>query len=151
MTNTLDIIKTPCIGVCSTALGGSVCRGCKRFAHEVIDWNSYSFEQKLAVEQRLVGFLTQLVQNHIEIVDEDTLQWQLDHQPVNVPTHRNLYCQAFVLIKAGASQIGDTAQFGFKLTPYAKNAALADICEQIDEAFYALSVAHYERCFVNFA
>ena len=39
-------VKTPCIGVCSTGIGDSVCRGCKRFSHEVIDWNSYSQEQK---------------------------------------------------------------------------------------------------------
>ncbi|MEL0305883.1 MAG: DUF1289 domain-containing protein, partial [Halieaceae bacterium] len=41
-------IRTPCIGVCSTGVGDVVCRGCKRFAHEVIDWNGYSPEQKQA-------------------------------------------------------------------------------------------------------
>ncbi|MEC7008614.1 MAG: DUF1289 domain-containing protein, partial [Pseudomonadota bacterium] len=35
----LKPIKTPCIGVCSTGIGDSVCRGCKRFSHEVIHWN----------------------------------------------------------------------------------------------------------------
>ena len=55
---TLLTVKTPCIGVCSTALGGFVCRGCKRFAHEVIDWNGYSHEQKMAIEQRTTKFQT---------------------------------------------------------------------------------------------
>ena len=41
----LTPIRTPCIGVCSTGIGDAVCRGCKRFTHEVIDWNGYSTEQ----------------------------------------------------------------------------------------------------------
>ncbi|MCF8976542.1 DUF1289 domain-containing protein, partial [Pseudomonas edaphica] len=28
-------IKTPCVGLCSTVYGDLVCRGCKRFHHEV--------------------------------------------------------------------------------------------------------------------
>jgi hypothetical protein len=31
-------IKTPCVGLCSTVYGDLVCRGCKRFHHEVINW-----------------------------------------------------------------------------------------------------------------
>src|SRR5690554_3098075 len=92
----LPTIKTPCVGVCTTALGDDVCRGCKRYSHEVIDWNSYNNEQKLAIETRLVRLLTTIIQNKLFIVDEKKLQWQLDNQPVvNLPTHRNLYCQAF--------------------------------------------------------
>ena len=53
-------VKTPCIGVCSTGIGDSVCRGCKRFAHEVIDWNSYTPEQKDIVDRRL-GVLLELL------------------------------------------------------------------------------------------
>jgi predicted Fe-S protein YdhL (DUF1289 family) len=36
---------TPCIGVCSTGIGDVVCRGCKRYAQEVIHWNGYSEQQ----------------------------------------------------------------------------------------------------------
>jgi len=37
--------KTPCVGLCSTVFGDTVCRGCMRFVHEVIDWNKYNPEQ----------------------------------------------------------------------------------------------------------
>lgn len=38
---TMKDLRTPCIGICSTtSLGDRVCRGCKRYAAEVIDWNS---------------------------------------------------------------------------------------------------------------
>ncbi|MDH5171506.1 MAG: DUF1289 domain-containing protein, partial [Gammaproteobacteria bacterium] len=67
-------IKTPCIGVCSTGIGDSVCRGCKRFAHEVIDWNSYSPQQKAVVDKRLGDFLSQCVSNKLRVTDRALLQ-----------------------------------------------------------------------------
>ncbi|MEJ2131069.1 MAG: DUF1289 domain-containing protein, partial [Gammaproteobacteria bacterium] len=47
-------ISTPCVGVCSTVYGDLVCRGCKRYAHEVIEWNRYEPQQKREVWRRLV-------------------------------------------------------------------------------------------------
>lgn len=44
---------TPCAGRCSTVFGDQVCRGCRRFNHEVIDWNIYSTEQQMSIWQRL--------------------------------------------------------------------------------------------------
>ena len=40
--------RTPCVGICSTTYGDDVCRGCKRFIHEVINWNSFKPEEKEA-------------------------------------------------------------------------------------------------------
>lgn len=49
-----DPADSPCIGVCSaTALGDEICIGCGRTFQEVIDWNTYSDEQKIAINQRL--------------------------------------------------------------------------------------------------
>lgn len=45
--------RTPCVGVCSTTYGDLVCRGCKRFAHEIVDWNSYSDSQRAEITDRL--------------------------------------------------------------------------------------------------
>ncbi len=44
---------SPCIGVCSTTYGDLVCRGCKRFAHEVVQWNGYDHDQRDAIWRRL--------------------------------------------------------------------------------------------------
>ena len=44
---------SPCIGVCSTTYGDLVCRGCNRFAHEVVQWNAYDEDQRAAVWGRL--------------------------------------------------------------------------------------------------
>ncbi|MEM1432959.1 MAG: DUF1289 domain-containing protein [Pseudomonadota bacterium] len=45
--------RTPCVGVCSTTYGDLVCRGCKRFAHEIVDWNRYSDSQRAEIMERL--------------------------------------------------------------------------------------------------
>lgn len=143
--------RTPCIGVCSTALGGSVCRGCKRYAHEVIDWNRYSEPQKLAIEQRLTTFLTQAVQMKLEIVDVPLLQQQMARHTITLPLSRNIYCQAFVFCRAYASQISNPSAIGLLVKPVFQRVPLKTLCEQIDEEFYALSVAHFERSFVDFS
>ena len=66
-------VRTPCVGVCSTGIGDQVCRGCKRFAHEVVNWNGYSNDQRYLIAQRLEGFLAQVVSNKMLIVDEQRL------------------------------------------------------------------------------
>ena len=37
--------STPCLGICSTTFGDEVCKGCKRFAHEIVSWTKYSEEE----------------------------------------------------------------------------------------------------------
>ena len=38
--------STPCLGICSTTFGDEVCKGCKRFAHEIVSWTKYSLEER---------------------------------------------------------------------------------------------------------
>ncbi|OTG66734.1 DUF1289 domain-containing protein [Acinetobacter silvestris] len=52
---------TPCAGRCSTVFGDAVCRGCRRFNHEVIHWNTYNAEQRLVVWKRLDAQLDQIL------------------------------------------------------------------------------------------
>jgi uncharacterized protein len=52
---------TPCAGRCSTVFGDAVCRGCRRFNHEVIRWNTYTPEQHTAVWLRLDAQLDQIL------------------------------------------------------------------------------------------
>ena len=141
----LHPIKTPCIGVCSTGIGDSVCRGCKRFAHEVIDWNTYTEEQKRIIDDRLSNFLAICVANRFRIIDPNLLTWQLRVQNIRHHLHHDYYCNLFALLKAGAKQIKLPEQFGFEVLPYYRGERLSDLRDQIDEQFWALSLAHYER------
>ena len=138
-------VKTPCIGVCSTGIGDSVCRGCKRFSHEVIDWNAYTSEQKRVVDSRLAQFLSQCVRNKLEVTDRGLLSWQLDVQQVRHVAHHDEYCWVFSLLKAGAGQIQRTADYGFEVNLSFRALDLVQLRELIDQEFYVLSEAHYDR------
>ena len=142
----LDLpVKTPCIGVCSTGIGDSVCRGCKRFSHEVIDWNSYSPEQKRIIDQRLSGFLSQCVSNKLRVTDSALLRWQLEVQNVRFVERHDEYCWVFSLLKAGAGQIDNSSDYGFEVDIAYRDIPLAQLREQIDAEYLILSQAHYDR------
>ncbi|MCU4413530.1 DUF1289 domain-containing protein [Acinetobacter sp. WU_MDCI_Axc73] len=52
---------TPCAGRCSTTFGDNVCRGCRRFNHEIIRWNTFTSEQQLTIWKRLDSQLDQIL------------------------------------------------------------------------------------------
>ncbi len=138
-------VKTPCIGVCSTGIGDAVCRGCKRFCHEVIDWNGYTPQQKKIVDNRLSGFLSQCVSNKLQVTDKALLQWQLNVQQLAYNESHDEYCWVYSLIKAGASQIADSSEYGFMVDRLYHDTPLTELREMIDTEFFILSQAHYER------
>ncbi|WP_237064670.1 DUF1289 domain-containing protein [Microbulbifer guangxiensis] len=138
-------VRTPCIGVCSTGIGDDVCRGCKRFAHEVIDWNAYSEDQRRIIAERRESYLANAVRSQLEIVDRDLLLAQLRHQQIRFDEEQNPYCWVFELLRAGASQIENTLDYGLRPTAQARGVPLVELRRRIDEDFYGLSVAYYLR------
>ena len=141
-------VQTPCVGVCSTGIGDSVCRGCKRFDYEVIRWNSYDGSQKFSIDQRLDHLLSGVVANRLHIFDSQRLADQLKLQQVRYASYRDPYCWLHELLRAGASQKNDTQDYGFNRREREGQWTLLQLREQIDHEFYLLSVAHYERYIV---
>lgn len=138
-------VKTPCVGVCSTGIGDSVCRGCKRFAHEVIDWNAYAHEQRVIIAERLESFLGQIVSNCFQINDQALLLEQIKYQQIRFNEAKNPYCWVFDLLRAGASQITDLSIYGVSVLPKWRDHTLVQIRDEIEKDFYALSCAYYDR------
>ena len=94
-------VKTPCIGVCSTGLGDDVCRGCKRFQHEVLQWNSYSDSEKISVLNRLEILKTQIMESKVFVFDEVLLKDQLETLKIIFNPETNSYCWVFDLFRFG--------------------------------------------------
>lgn len=138
-------VRTPCIGVCSTGIGDNVCRGCKRFSHEVISWNAYTEDQRFMIAQRLELFLTQIVKTKFEVFDFKLLNNQLNAQQVRFEESQNAYCWLFALLKAGASQIEQPEHYGFRVLGEWRDLSLTQIREDIDAELFTLSSAHYDR------
>tara|TARA_B100000965_G_scaffold389112_1_gene394407 strand:+ start:366 stop:821 length:456 start_codon:yes stop_codon:yes gene_type:complete len=139
-------VKTPCIGVCSTGLGDDVCRGCKRFQHEVLQWNSYSDSEKISVLNRLEILKTQIMESKVFIFDEALLKNQLETLKIIFNPETNSYCWVFDLFRFASQSISDPSEFGFEIVTKETNNILI-LKKIIEEELFELSEAHYQRYF----
>ncbi|MBX8484879.1 DUF1289 domain-containing protein [Pseudomonas cichorii] len=140
-----QIIKTPCVGLCSTVYGDLVCRGCKRFHHEVVNWNGYNEDEKRAVWLRLEQLLVQVMAAKLEIFDVEKLRMQLVQRKIRFVAHQSEYCWAYQLIARGARVINQVEAYGFVLLPEFRDWGLPELRDAIDREFFLLSEAHYQR------
>ena len=138
--------STPCLGICSTTYGDNVCKGCKRFVHEVINWNKYSIPEKELVNHRLEEFKLTVLQDRFSITNSDLLASKLQENGINFNDALNPLTWVFDLLRAAGSQSLDLDQFG--ITSH-KNITLAELKNQIYTEFLELSEAHYDRYFFN--
>lgn len=138
-------IKTPCVGLCSTVYGGLVCRGCKRFDYEIIDWNRYDDQQRRAVWQRLELLLVQVMQAKLIIFDAALLRQQLGAHQIRYHEHASEYFWAYQLIGRGARYMQHIEAYGISLLPEYRDWSLLTLRDAIDQEFFLLSEAHYAR------
>jgi predicted Fe-S protein YdhL (DUF1289 family) len=138
-------IKTPCVGLCSTVYGDLVCRGCKRFHHEVINWNGYNDEEKYAVWLRLEVLLVQVMAAKVEVFDVDRLRLQLEQRKIRFVPRQSPYCWAYQLLARGSRVISQLEAYGMVLLPEFRDWSLPELRDAIDREFFLLSEAHYER------
>ena len=137
--------RTPCIGVCSTTYGDLVCRGCKRFAHEVVGWNGFADAQRHVVWTRLNRLLAESVRAYVTVVDERRLRSvapervpDADALPVEVVAFRTMLARPLPMAMLGlaARNPGDGSVD-----------ATRETVRWIDREFYTRSRAYYEASF----
>ena len=75
--------STPCLGICSTTYGDNVCKGCKRFVHEVINWNKYAVSEKELVNSRLESFKLTVLKDRFSVSNAELLATRLNDQGIN--------------------------------------------------------------------
>ncbi len=138
-------IKTPCVGLCCTVYGDLVCRGCKRYHHEVIHWNGYDEAQKHAVWVRLEQLLEQVMVAKLEVFDPLKLRQQLEQRKIRFVARQSEYCWAYQLIARGARVINNLEAYGVVLLPEFRDWDLPQLRDAIDREFFILSEAHYQR------
>ena len=137
--------STPCIGICSTALGDDVCRGCKRFTEEVIRWNGYSDAERAAVFARLDQLLVQSMQLKFAILDEQRLATQIRYQQIQCQFEKDPYCWLYDLLRQGAGQIQQLSEYGAEVHANWQNHSLLELKELIELDYYERSVNYYRR------
>ncbi|MCC5871471.1 MAG: DUF1289 domain-containing protein [Gammaproteobacteria bacterium] len=139
--------RTPCAGRCSTTYGDLVCRGCKRFAHEIVAWNRYDDAAKDAVWQRLLMLRDQVVAGRIEVLDRELLEAQLRQHRIVFAAADSDASRVWLLLQRGARHMRSLAGYGLRaIAPFDAMSPLA-LRDLIDSDYQRLSEAHYERYF----
>ena len=139
--------RTPCVGICSTTYGDDVCRGCKRFIHEVINWNSFNPEEKESVWKRLEKLKTLIMQSKISIINETLMEEKIEELQLKINSDLNSLSMAFEIVKLTSKSFDDLNEFGIKIVN--KDVSLIDLKEEIEKELYDLSMAHFNRYFVE--
>ena len=137
-------VRTPCVGICSTVFGDEVCRGCKRYQHEIIDWNSYDQSEKSFVLNRLESLKVQIMEPKVTVFDAKLLKSKLLEYKVKFDEESNPLCWVFDLLRTGSQSIQNTEDFGFSLSD-TDISELASLKKDMEEELFELSEAHYDR------
>ncbi len=129
-------IDTPCIGICSSVYGDPICRGCKRTALEVIEWNRYNSVQKELIYERLKAQISAVLFRYIEIQDAERLQEKIIQLNIRLHAHADSAEQAFHLLRLGANKIKDLSAYGLSIKPEFAELTLMNLFNQIDTQIY---------------
>jgi predicted Fe-S protein YdhL (DUF1289 family) len=90
-------VPSPCIGLCTTALGDDVCRGCARTRDEVDNWITYTEEQKAVIDRVLEETITTAVNSYVRITNPEKFHSAYDQLPPKY-NHRNNENKAYILL-----------------------------------------------------
>ena len=130
-----SVTDTPCIGVCSTIYGDMVCRGCKRFYDEIIDWNSFGDSEKLAVLARLNQLYETIVSQYLTVVDTALLEQKCQRFNIRIRSEFTAYSWAYQLLREGAEKIQDITKYGIELK--LTHANLKALYREMDNKLFA--------------
>ncbi len=136
--------STPCLGICSTTFGDEVCKGCKRFSHEIVSWTKYSLEEREIVNDRLEKFKVQILEQRFEIIDRHLFETKLEEKAINFNHSLDPLTWIFDLFRAAGSQSFDIEGFGIKQLREFDSKTIRD---EINKELLELSEAHHERYF----
>lgn len=143
-------VPTPCVGICSTTFGDVVCRGCRRYLHEVTDWNRYSDAQKRLIWQRLDSLLEQVLPMAFRIDDAELLQRQLEHYRIPHRSAAGPWAHLHALLRSTAKQLPDLGAFGVTRLDRS-GLSLVELREKLNADMHALASAYYEKDFLRAA
>jgi len=136
--------RTPCVGICSTTYGDLVCRGCKRFAHEIDGWNGFASDQRVLVWERLFKLREGAFLAHAEIADDDLVLTRAREFRVADLEALNSTNIAYEVVRRAGRETDLSALGIASLVPVESASALFQLIEQ---ELFARSLAQYEHDF----
>jgi len=138
--------STPCVGICSTTYGDLICRGCKRFAHEIVAWNAYSDDQRERVWNRLRALRDQATAAFVEIVDANVLRESSMAARIAGAADLSRLSVTYELLRRRARDMDSLSEIGVRAIRLDVSEPVR-IRDAIDLEFHVRSVAYFERSF----
>lgn len=141
---------TPCVGICSTTYGDLVCRGCKRFAHEIVQWNGYDEEQQQLVWQRLRSMRDEVLSQIVVCIDEQRFSSYCQQAQLTVAQNGDLIYAVIVHLVQNTQAL-EAAGLAFD-DAWAPNQQTTEtnslaVLQTLDSESFVRAQAHYERSF----
>lgn len=136
---------TPCIGICSTTFGDDVCKGCRRFSHEIINWPKYSDDERAIVNSRIEQFKIKVLQEKFSIVDPDVFHSKLSEHSIKFNDSMEPITWLFDLLRASGKQELNLEDFGVQVLPQYAHYPLPDLKQLMNTEFSELSEAYFNR------
>lgn len=136
--------RTPCVGICSTTYGDLVCRGCKRFSHEIVQWNGFADDQQRLVWQRLYELREGAVLSCLVIQDRGLLLGKAEQFKVPELESLSITNVAYEVLRRARSE-RQLSVLG--LSPLHGDVTASDLYQRVEKEFFLRSVARYEHDF----
>ena len=136
--------STPCLGICTTTFGDEVCKGCKRFAHEIISWPKYSENEREIINGRLEQFKIKILQNIFKIFYSELFASKLEQNAINFNHSLEPLTWIFDLFRAAGSQEFELKNYGIQSLISFDPKVIKD---EINTELLELSEAHHQRYF----
>ena len=139
--------STPCIGICSTTFGDDVCKGCKRFSHEITQWGKFSTDERAVVNSRLEQFKTTILEEKFTISDSELFESKMNEFSINFNSSLEPITWIFDLLRASSNKDLNVNDFGVEILPAFSDLSLLELRDLINQEMLQLSEAHYYKFF----
>ena len=139
--------STPCIGICSTTFGDDVCKGCKRFSHEITNWGKFSTDERAVVNSRLEQFKTTILEEKFTISDSELFESKMNEFSINFNSSLEPITWIFDLLRASSNEDLNVNDFGVEILPAFSDLSLVELRDLINQEMLQLSEAHYYKFF----
>lgn len=139
--------STPCIGICSTTFGDDVCKGCKRFSHEITNWGKFSTDERAVVNSRLEQFKTTILEEKFSISDSELFESKMNEFSINFNSSLDPITWIFDLLRASSNKDLNVNDFGVEILPAFSDLSLIELRDLINLEMLQLSEAHYYKFF----
>ena len=139
------IKRTPCIGVCSTTYGDDICRGCRRFRHEITSWIEYTDSEKSIINRRLEKFKIIVLEEKFTVISPDAFKEALLQAKIRFNQDLQPICWIFDLFRSLNAENLNLEDFSLKVKKDFISTPVPQLKEDVNTEFYELSLAHYQR------